>query len=132
MPAVIKLATFAWLVSGLIRRSKYWRIAAGIFAAEILILVIGSLVYFTLVEYPRNYLKDPVPESGSLTKIASEIKFYIVTAVYVADNPAYRKLVSSEFSSIPPENYTMWHQLLVNDEFGNYAFSKADDPPRST
>ena len=102
------------------------------FAAEILILVIGYFVYFTPIEYPRNYLNDPVPESGSLTKIASEKGFHIVTAVNVADNPDYRKLVPSEFNSITPENYTKWRQLLVSDEIGNYDFSKADGPPRFT
>ena len=126
VPAFLLLSTFIWVVVSLIRRWKSWRIAAGIFAAEILILAIGYFVYFTPIEYPRNYLNDPVPESGSLTKIANEKGFYIGAAVNMADNPEYRKLAPSEFNSITPENYTKWRQLLVNNEIGNYDFSKAD------
>ena len=72
VPAFLLLSTFIWVVVSLIRRSKFWRIAAGIFAVEILVLVIGYFVYFTPVEYPRNYLNDPVPEPGSLAKIAKD------------------------------------------------------------
>ena len=102
------------------------------FAAEILILAIGYFIYFTPIESPRNYLNNPVPESRSLTKIASEKGFHIVTAVNLADNPGCRKLVPSEFNSITPENYIRWRQLLVSDEIGNYDFSKADGLPRFT
>ena len=126
VPAFLLLSTFIWVVVSLIRRCKSWRIAAGLFAAEILILAIGYFVYFTPVEYARNYLDDPPPDPGSLADIANEKGFYIGAAVNMADNPEYRKLVPSEFNSVTPENYTKWRQLLVNDEIGNYDFSKAD------
>lgn len=126
VPAALVLGTFVWLIVALVRQSKSWRIAAGVFATEILILAIGYIVYFTPVEYPRNYLQDPAPEPGSLAKIAREKGFYIGAAVNKAENPEYRKLVPLEFNSVTPENYTKWRQLLVNDEIGKYDFSKAD------
>lgn len=126
VPAVIVLATFLWLIVGLIRRSKSWRIAAGVLGVEILVLAIGYFVYFTPVEYPRNYLQDPVPESGTLATIAREKGFYIGAAVNMADNPDYRKLVPLEYNSITPENHTKWRRLLVNGEIGHYDFSEAD------
>jgi len=126
VPAVLALATFVWLIVALVRQCKSWRIAVGVFGVEILLLAIGYFVYFTPVEYPRTYLDEPAPETGSLAEIAREKSFYIGAAVNMADNPAYRKLVPSEYNSITPENYTKWRQLLANEAIGNYDFSKAD------
>ena len=126
VPSLLILGTLVWLIASLIRRSPSRKIASGIFAAEVLILIVLYFHYFSPRSYPRNYLTSTASSSVTLAEAATAKDFYIGAAINKSTNPMYEKLVPKEFNSITPENATKWRRMLVNGKIGEYDFTEAD------
>ena len=126
IPSLFILASIIWFIIAAIRRSRSFKLAAGLVIIEILLLAGGYFYYLTPKDYPRNYLNQPADTSTGLGALASSKNFYLGGAVGNLNNPHLKALVPKEFNSITPENATKFRQLLVNGEIGKYDFSHAD------
>lgn len=124
LPGLLILTTAIWLIVTLVRRSRWRRWAAGLFAVEVLVLLALYLHFLSPRSYPRTYVDAVVPEA--LAPAATNAGFFIGAAVNKSTNPDYAKLVPSQFNSITPENATKWRQMLVDGEIGSYDFTEAD------
>jgi len=103
---------------------KKRRLAWGLFAVEILVVVLVFVQKAKALEIEKTYLEKALSYNTMLSEEARKKDFYV--GVAVANDSLFHQHVKEHFNSITPENDLKWGRLVSKDDVTEYNFNTAD------